>query len=79
VTIVGFLGVGDDLPAVPWRLAASVDDRPLQDPRKRRGPVPLASSGDFSPGYVRGIIKDSDQLTDVQKDKMMLQFGGLYD
>jgi hypothetical protein len=39
----------------------------------------LAKSGSFSPRYIKAIIKDSDKLTDVQKDKMMLQFGGLYD
>jgi hypothetical protein len=39
----------------------------------------MAKSKQFSPNYMRGIIKDSDKLTDVQKDKMMLQFGGLYD
>ena len=39
----------------------------------------LAGSGQFSPSYVRGVIRDSDRLTDVQKDKMVLQFGGLYD
>jgi len=28
---------------------------------------------------VRGVIRDSDQLSDVQKLKMQNQFAGLYD
>jgi pimeloyl-ACP methyl ester carboxylesterase len=61
-------------------LGGAARDKDMEPYVKTWGDVQqMASSGDFSPGYVRGIIKDSDQLTDVQKDKMMLQFGGLYD
>jgi pimeloyl-ACP methyl ester carboxylesterase len=39
----------------------------------------MAQMGQFTPGYIRGVIRDSDRLTDIQKDKMVIQFGGLYD
>jgi len=38
----------------------------------------MARSGQFTPGYIQAVIRDS-QLSDIQKIKMRDPFAGMYD
>ncbi len=68
------------LAAAHGNLIPGINDDDMEPYVKMWGDVQaMAGTGAFSPGYVRGVIRDSDRLTDVQKDKMTMQFGGLYD
>ena len=55
------------------------DDRMESYVQTWGGVQAMAQRGQFSPGYLRGVIRDPDRLTEVQKIKMCDQFAGLYD